>query len=195
MASGYRPGGKRTNVGKYKISNNRIAWLKTIMTQIALMRYTEDEMRDVEQVLSGDDYEVGDTLRMMVSTTSGRPYTLNLTAMTEEELKMTRDMFKLCFDMAEPIIKARDKKAAEAYATGDDSFVRSYRQVPQFVIRAGAFRENSKSLLDGLDYAIEGPANQVSPPRELRGSSDEVADGLPSDSSAKNDREETDEPS
>jgi hypothetical protein len=158
------------------------------------MRYTDEEMKMVEQRLPGDEGEIGDTLRLMISTTSGRPYTLNLTAMTEEELVAFRGILTLALRMTEPIVKDRDREAARRYADGDDSFSRSYRQLPQFIIREGAIRADDKSLLDGLEDAVVGPPSPRAPERAVRGGRDQLANEVSESSFSENDGQADNEP-
>lgn len=191
--SQYRPGSKGRNVGRYRISENRIAWARTSITQLALMRYTDEEMKTVEKRYPGDEGELGDTLRLMISTTSGRPYTLNLTAMTAEELEAFEGLVTLALRMAKPIVQDRDREAADRYANGDDSYSRSYRQLPQFVIRAGSFGPNDQGVLDGFEDAVTGPVSHRAPEREVRGGRPEVADEEPEAAEPQDDEPPDDE--
>jgi hypothetical protein len=190
--SSYRPGQGRRKAGSYRISKNRAAWADTFITKLALMRYTEEEMTKAEQRLPGDEGEYGDTYRLMISTTSGRPYTLNLTAMTHDEFVAVSNLLKLALRLVEPIIVERDRRAAEAYEHGDDSLSRTYRQLPQFVIREGALGEYDESVLHGLEHALTRPPGINDPRRPVRESSPGVAESLPEDSESEDDGEETD---
>jgi hypothetical protein len=145
------------NIGHFKLSENRIAWAKTSITTLALMRYTEDQMRAYEELLPGDEYEYGDTLRLLITTTTtGRPFSLNITAMTHDELVAFRDLINLTLEKAEPIVLERDRRAQEAYANGDDSFTRSYRQPPQYVVREGAVGSDNQGVHNRSENASDG---------------------------------------
>lgn len=192
MASQYKPGTQRKSIGRYRISANRVAWARTAITQLALMRYTDEEMKNVEQRLPNDEGELGDTYRLMISTTSGRPYTLNLTAMTEQELDAFEGLITLALRAVRPIVRDRDREAAQRYANGDDSFTRSYRQLPQFIIREGAFGQDDRSLLVGLEDALVGPPSPRAPEREVRGGRPDVADEVSEDSESKDNSAEVD---
>jgi hypothetical protein len=157
------------------------------------MRYSEDEMKEAENRLPGDDGEYGDTYRLMISTTSGRPYTLNLTAMTHDEFMAFRDLLTLALRLVEPIIVERDRRAAEAYAIGDDTLSRSYRQLPQFIIREGSLGEYDESILDGFEDALARPPSLNDPRQPIRRASDEVAEPIQEDSQPQDDPEEDDE--
>lgn len=189
MTSGYSPRGKsRNRVGHFKIGKNRVAWANTFITKIALMRYSEEDMATIEQTIPGDQGEQGDTLRLMISTTSGRPYTLNITAMTEEELEAFEGIITLALRMARPIILDRDREAKERYANGDDSYSRSYRQLPQFIIRQGSFGPDDQSLFVGFEHALAGPESERDIPRTVRADGPGLADEVSQDSSTQDDR-------
>jgi hypothetical protein len=85
-----------------------------------------------------------------------RPIFWNLSAMTEQELEVTRQFFNNAFDLAEPVARERDKVAADAFANGDDSYHRIYRQVPQFIVRERQGRADSESVLDGSEDVPPG---------------------------------------
>lgn len=188
MASKYRPGKSGRRVRSWKISPNRVAWARLGVALFALMRYTEEEMRLAEDVPPEEDYEVGDTYRLAISLPNvNRSFTVNLTALTMEELEAFEKLVTLSIAVCKPIVEARDRKAAEASANGDDTLSRIYRAVPQFVIREGAFGPDGQSILNGLAYVTEGSPGGVDPDGGLRRSGAELADELSEDSQAEND--------
>src|SRR3954454_4710994 len=97
----FRPG-HRDNPqarGSGKMSGSRFAWLRTAIGQFVILRY-EDPQED-------EDPESGPTIRLFLPRPGARPVQYNLTALTEEELKLTREFFNLLFDLADPIVKQR----------------------------------------------------------------------------------------
>lgn len=185
MPSNYQPRSKTRRVGRWKISDNRIAWARVAPVLVSIMRYTEEEMRLAEDVPPDEDYETGDTYRLLISLPNmRRPITINLTALTFEELEAFEKLVNLAITISKPVVQERDRKAAEASANGDDSFSRIYRPVPQFIIREGSFGEDAKSVLDGLAYAPEGLPSNRDPNGGVRASRAELADELSEDSEA-----------
>ena len=132
---------RRFHPGYGKQSSNRLAWLRTFVThQLAVVSIDptgvldeEDPEFDVkiEKSEKGPNY-------LLLTTIPGRrkPLVWNMCAMTSEELEATRQFFNYLFDLADPIVRERDKVAEDAFSEGDDSYHRSYRQLPQFVVRA-----------------------------------------------------------
>src|SRR3546814_11366470 len=74
--------------------------------------------------------------------------------MTLPELKDMRDIFNLLFDLAEPVVRERDRIAQNAFREGDDSFARIYRTVQQFVIREEAVKSDGSSIRDRLEDVV-----------------------------------------
>lgn len=194
MASTYRPK-PRTQVGQWRLSPNRIAWARLSPALVAVMRYTEAEMKIAGNLEPEEDAEAGNTYRLMISVPRAkRPFTINLTALTLEELEAFEKIIQVAIELSRPVVSLRDRKAGEASANGDDSLARNYRAVPQFVIREGALDPDSKSVLDGLAYATEGPPPGGDKSRGLRGDRARLADELQDDSRTEDDGAETDQP-
>ena len=135
----YRPGSRRFKRNEGRMSPNRLAWLRVYVGQFVIMRgYDEESLPDVAENDNDDEVsEVGRDIRLLLPRPTGRPITFNITALTHEELIEMKKFFNLLFDLAEPIILDRDRRAQDAFDQGDESFMRSYRQVPQFVVREG----------------------------------------------------------
>lgn len=152
---------RRYTPGYGKLSSDRVAWLRTVPTQqIAIslvdpIGVLDKEDPDFEEKAAKS--EKGDNVLLMM-TVSGRrtPLTWNMSAMTTEELEATRQFFNHLFDLADPIVRERDKVAEDAYNKGDDSYTRSYRQLPQLVIRSRQESADSESLHDGSPDAPLG---------------------------------------
>lgn len=83
--------------------------------------------------------------------------TLNLTALTGEELTALRTIIDHAFALAEPIVDELDQRAQEAHDNGDDSYSRLYRSLPALIIRERVVRAHDQSVpdrpdgVDGLD--------------------------------------------
>jgi hypothetical protein len=99
-----------------------------------------------------------------------KPISWNFSAMTADELEATRQFFNYLFDLADPVVRERDKVANAAFEKGDDSYVRVYRPVPQFIKRERKKREHT----EGVHVGPESPAQGDGSGGDLRG-------GLPGD--------------
>lgn len=183
----FRPGRQR-RFTEGKMSKNRLAWLSTYIGQFVLMYYaTPEETEDSEKVES----EPGPTLRLMLPQQRGRSIMFNLTALTHEELVKLKELFDIMFSIAEPIVKQRDKAARDAFDRGDDSFIRSYRQVPLMVVRPWAFTADGQGVLqrpdnDDAGDRVDGDEGVVSD------AGVPLADGEPEDGLAEDDDPQTD---
>ena len=133
----------RFRPGYGRIGNSRLAWVSTVATgTIALLGIDRSKMEAAEAAEVDDELhtklmsEVGESKIIVIAVPGrSRPLYWNLCAMTMEELEVTEEFFKHCFNEARPIVEQRDRVAADALATGDDSYHRVYRAVPQFVVR------------------------------------------------------------
>jgi hypothetical protein len=140
---------------------------------MALMKYPEGHQEEDDEFITP---ESGPTYRLIIDRGSRRGVMLNLTGMTEPELDVSWEIIKMAFDLARPIVLERDKKAAEAYANGDDSFSRSYRPVPQFVVRERSFGPDDQSVLQRLKDSAARHWLQDNSDARVRATSRPVAD-------------------
>jgi hypothetical protein len=121
--------------------------------------------------------EPGPTVKVLIPQQNARTVTFDFTHLTWEEFDAVRKFFDIVFAAAESTVKLRDKVAEDAFAAGDDSFSRSYRQVPQFVVRERKEREHSKSVQHGsenvFDPSVSGADSDAG---GVRGSGSGMAD-------------------
>lgn len=185
----YRPGPRNPAYAvDGRMTENRLAWIRTHVGQFVAMYYPEGTSEE-------DSEKTGPTVRLLIPSASGvgRPRGFNLTSLTTEELAYMREFFNMMFDLAQPVVELRDKVAQDAFEQGDDSFSRSYRQVPQFVIRTGSVGPDGESL----QHRFAGVAERLSSDRDsaenLRDSGDGVAAGEQDDSGTQDDAAEGDE--
>ena len=75
----------------------------------------------------------------------------DITGMTGAELDATRKFFEHLFDLADPIVRERDRLADEAFSKGDDTYARVYREVPTLVIRPRQERSDGQGVLNGSE--------------------------------------------
>lgn len=75
-----------------------------------------------------------------------RSFALALTELTEVELLAIKELLMAAFDIAEPIVKERDRIANESRDT-EAAFTRSYRMLPSVFIRPGTQSLNGQELL------------------------------------------------
>lgn len=172
--------GSRTNryrLGYGRIGDNRLAWLRTAITdQIAVLGVPQGEKK--EDVELEDEPGVSYLLVIPVPGRQ-RPLFWNLSGMTVEEFEATRQFFNHLFDLVDPVVRERDKVAADAFANGDDSYARIYRPTPQFVTRDRPVREHSEGVHDGLEDAPEGHGDGLDSAGGVRSGGSELADGEP----------------
>ena len=180
---------KRYQPPEGRISKNRFAWLRTAIGQFVVMRYAQDDRTDDDVK---NDREVGDTYTLVIPLQGRRPVTLNITALTYIEFQKTRQLFNLLFDLAEPVIRERDKVAQDAFANGDDSYTRVYREVPKLIVRERQERTDLQGVQYGPSGVPGGVGGDESPTGGLRRDGDELADGEQEESRGQDDRAATD---
>lgn len=139
----------RFQPGFNRLSDTRISWLRTQATgQIAINVSSPEQRKEHYGDKVGS--EVGDSVTLTQYVPGrNRPLTWDLTGMTTEELEATRKFFDFLFDLADPIVRERDKVANEALAEGDDSYSRVYRESPTLVVRERQERSDSQGVHDG----------------------------------------------
>lgn len=190
----YRPGSRNPKFRlDGRISDNRVVWLRTAIGQFVGMRYPFSKADVPDDVDVPEDPEIGPSYILLLPVQGRKPLKYNLTALTMEELKLTRQFFNLMFDLAEPIVEYRDKVAEDAAAQGDDSFARYYRQVPQYVERSRTLREDDQGILNGFANLPQGAGGGVDPDGGVRGDGDELAPGEPSEDRAQDYAAEADQ--
>jgi hypothetical protein len=186
----YRPGSRNPKYRREgKFSENRVAWLKNFMGQFVIMRYSNEDIPEdaVDLKEEGPTY-----LLVLPKRGGGRPTTFNITSLTIEELQQTRRFFNELFDLAEPIVRHRDKVAQDAADEGDDSYTRYYREVPQYVVREGQLREHDQRILDRLAGVLDGAGADGSPDGGVRGDWSELASGESSEGEPEDDEPKAD---
>lgn len=187
----------RYRVGYGRQSDNKVAWLRTETTnQLALIEVTPEDLEEQEKEGTHLEDEAGNSYILIIPV-PGRPRPLkwNLTGMTTEELEATRQFFNHTFTLIDPVIRERDKVANHALeTTGDDTFTRLYRALPQFVTRERKKREHRKRLHDGPSNVSEGSGSGDPLGPGVRGVSDELADGHSASSEAEDNGTETNLP-
>lgn len=150
----FKPGNRERRFHEARYSDERFAWLQTYIGQFVLMFY-ENEI-DIPEEERKDKLEPGPTLRLMLPQLRGKSMLYNVTALTHEELVEMKKIFDMLFQIAEPIVKERDKAAQDAFDRGDDSIRRIYRQAPHMVVREGPLGKYSASVLKRLASAPDG---------------------------------------
>jgi hypothetical protein len=136
--------------------------------------------------------EVGQTIVFFMPRPNARPVQMNFTALTEEELKQTRQFFNHLFDLAEPICRERDRAAYDAFESGDDSFLRLYRQPPQLIVREGAVAPYVEGVLGGSEDVPDGDGEDGGQSGGVRAAGDAVASEESADSEAEDDESQAD---
>ena len=126
--------------------DERVAWVNTAIGQMVYMHYPEVP----------EQKEPGPTVKVLLPQQGARTVMLDFTHLTGEELDAVKQFFEMVFQAAEPIVRARDKVAEDAFAAGDDSFSRSYRQVPQFIVRQRKDAEHGEGVQHGSSDVPSG---------------------------------------
>lgn len=162
------------------MSESRWAWVRNVIGQfVILVTPTEDKPDDL-------------TVRLFHPIPNRPSIDWNLTAMTEEELLLFKELIDLAFEWALPVVRNRDKEAADAFAKGDDSHARVYRQVPQLVIRKRPEHEYREgvSKRSGVIPGRDGGA--INPDERLRGQGDVLPELDPEDGSTSDNGQKAD---
>ena len=165
MPESYQPGPKRNyrNSGVY--SENRYAWTQVLVGQVIILVGNEESP------------EPGSDVVLFIPRAGRRPdLSFNLTSLTEQELDALHDLFDAAFEWARPISRARDKRAEDANAAGDDSFTRNYRPIPQLVFRKRPSGEYSEGLRQRPSDISRGIWPGDNPTEPVRDGSDAVAE-------------------
>jgi hypothetical protein len=160
--------------------------VNTILGQIALYVYEEGTE------IAEKSNEPGPTVKVLIPRYKGPTVHWDLSALTMEELTELREFFNVAFDTAEPVVRMRDKVAADALAEGNDSFARVYRQVPKLVVRQRKKREHSEGVQHGPEDVLEGGGVDGSSSGGVRGPSGELADGGTSEGGPEDDGPQVD---
>lgn len=185
----------RYRLGYGRQSDNKIAWLRTFVTdQLALLGIDASKSETEEDITLSS--EVGISYILVIPVPGRKkPLLWNLSGMTTEELEATRQFFNHLFNLVDPVVRERDKVANDAYENeGDDSYTRLYRDVPQFVVRERPQREYSQGIHDGPEDDAPLLRGDGSSDGSLRDSEHEVVDGVQEASQAQDDRTPLDEP-
>jgi len=156
------------------------------------MHYPDDDEYRSDEDGEIDTNEYGPTVRLLLPRMFGAPIKYNITALTLDELQKLREFFNLLFDLAEPVVRERDRIANEALEAGDDSFARSYREVPHFVVRGRPSGSDSQSIHNGPEDAAGRPAADRGSGGESGADGGTVADDHPQGDVAQDDHPATD---
>lgn len=195
MKTRYKPG---------RFTDERKAWVETSIGTIILQifKYTgstatqdTDEDSDDTEVYDAIsiDAERTDTIRVYFPARGGRPLSINVTSMTEEELLHVAHFFKAVFEIALPLVRERDRMAQDAFNQGDDSFARNYRPVPRLIVRAREVGGDAERVLLRLAEVFGGDRGTGNLIRRLRGDSYELAPGKSEEGGPQDDGPKADE--
>lgn len=158
--------GKRSVTVDGRMSDRRIAWLEFLFGKIIVRQFLPEDETDPELKEYAEENQVGPTVIVQMDIGRGgrRPVYLNLTALTEAELRAFRDVMNFAFDLAEPVARDRDEVANRAKEAGDDSYARVYRAVPQFIVRAGKVIPYGEGVQDRSDDVPGQPGDATDRP-------------------------------
>lgn len=186
--TGFR--GSRSGFGR--MGKNKVAWLSTLTTRQLVIHQIDPSENDEELGISLPS-EAGNAVVLMIPVPGrSRPLAWDFTGMTGEELDATRQFFEYLFDLADPVVRERDRVAADAYTKGDDSFSRVYRQVPQFIVRERQKPSDSESVHLGSEDTLDRDGSTGDNSGRLSDGRDELAYGEQGESSSQDDRATSD---
>lgn len=191
----YRPGHRSSRYrDSGQMSENRLAWIRTHLGQAVIMYYEEDEEGYKEDEENTTPIEYGPTVRLMIPQKNGRTLFQDITALTLPELEMLREFYNLLFDLAEPSVRERDRIAQDAYDKGDDSYARSYRPVPQFVVRKGTVKPYGEGVLHRLESLFGGTGDKRGFTGGFRRDGNELVDSESKEDGSQDNEPTPDEP-
>lgn len=182
-AGNRRPENMRASRGRYV--DERLAWVDTVLGNMVLMVYPEGHE-------SGSKTEAGETVRILIPRPGRAAVSLDLTHLTEQELDLLQEFFTLAFETARPVARHRDKDAQDAFARGDDSFSRIYRQVPRMVVRERKERTDGQGVQHGSEDVSVGDGDPGGP-TGVRGALGQMADNEPEQGEPQDDSPQVDE--
>jgi hypothetical protein len=189
--------GSRTNrfrAGYGRVSDSRIAILRTgITNQLVISEIDNDELNKEEKFSLDAEGGMSYLLNIFLPGRP-RPVSWNFSAMTTAELEATRQFFNYLFDLADPVVRERDRVANAAFEKGDDSYVRVYRPVPQFIKRERAKREHAQGVHVGPENPPQGDGSGGDLTGGLSGDGAELVDGQPQEGGIQDDWPEIDQP-
>jgi hypothetical protein len=144
--AGSRQGKYRYMNGFGRFAENKLGILVTSITRQLAIQALDPNAWDEENDVKLKS-EAGDNI-VLIMPVPGRtkPLIWNMSAMTTEELEATRKFFNYLFDLADPIVRERDKVALDAHKSGDDSYIRVYRTLPQFIARSRKVDSDSEGV-------------------------------------------------
>lgn len=164
MPESYQPGERRAQFGKnHKMSEDRAAWVVCDSGKY--------------MILVGPDNGSGSDIVIHNPRPGKMPdMNIKLSNLTEQELDALEELFMSAFAWARPVVKQRDKEAADAWAEGDDSYTRCYRALPTVVYRKRPKSEYRQGIPERSTGVPEGGGGERSGDSGgVRGTSDFVA--------------------
>lgn len=181
-----------------RMSDYRVAFTKNLFGSFNIRQYLPKDETEEDVRAYALENQIGPTVQLQLDLQKmRRPIGMNLTNLTIEELDALRSIINLAFDLAEPVVKDRDKVAQDAKDAGDDSYARVYRQIPEFVVRTGKVLAYGEGVLDRLAGILERFGGGL--PRfverwgtRVLGDGDVVADEASADSGSEDDGPQAD---
>lgn len=182
MPENYQPGARKKVYGQnHKFSDERYAWI-TVETGKYVILVGKDEGHGSDVVLH------------MPRPGKIPDLAIPLTNLTIQELDELQAMFNTAFEWARPVVQQRDKEAEDAWNEGDDSHSRNYRPLPTVVYRKRPVGEHGESVRERPEGVPAGGRGGHGFLTRVRGAGAGVAEHDPSEGSAPDDDEATDEP-
>lgn len=121
---------EKRKVGQVDDGTVAVCWLSTMSVYL---RYEE----------SGEEGRDYDSLYIV---TAPKGAVINLGRMTNVEFSAYRDFMNLAFSLAEEVTTRLDNEALSAYESGNNSYMRIYRQLPVLALRRRVFPQQFEEL-------------------------------------------------
>lgn len=181
----YRPGGNKRYIAG-KLSDDCVAFCRVFWGSFKLYVKTKEKETDTPS-------EAGPNVVLMFTPDQKPMISVDMTALTQQELVVLGEFFEFAGGLIQSLIRHRDEEAARAYAEGDDTFIRSYRPVPQLVVRDGPLGQHSEGLLIGPE-GIPGKLGRELAARRLGRVRDDLAGEQPEGSVTEDNDPQVDQP-
>jgi hypothetical protein len=129
----------------------------------AYYRGNEVELRlECVEPTDADPFEWGTGYNLIIAY-HGANILIPLGEMTHEELTDFGDILALAIQVSKPVAAMRDLLANEAVKSGDSSFARLYRGVPNVVVPEGFFRTHLERVRERRERVLPGPRPDADP--------------------------------
>lgn len=130
-------------------------WLRGEKFTLGFSIYDHDHEKE-EAEGTRRNLEVGSDFILSIASGSSPLLNINFSLLTEAELDAFRQFMDMAMYSARDTVLERDRVAKDELEKGNDSYSRSYRQLPTFLIRERALGPHHPGLLERLKDIFPG---------------------------------------